>query len=115
MDKYGYRSSYPFLLDWVYGNEALREKIPPLREYMEYEESSRAWRISAHDRGFFILRVVRFDGDRYEVATVRTWDYDLDTQGQANRRLGGVVRSDETQWRLVDLGSDIFETSQEER
>ena len=114
MDKYGYRSSYPFLLGWVHGNEALREKIPPLREYMEYE-SSTGWRMSAYDRGFFILRVVRFDGDRYECATVKTWDYDLDTQGQANRRLGGVVRDDRTKWRPVDLGSDIFETSQEER
>ena len=112
---YGYRSSYPFLLDWVHGNETLREKIPPLREYMEYEESSRAWRISAYDRGFFILRVVRFDGRRYEAATVRTWDYDLDTQGQANRRLGEVVRDDRTQWQPVDLGSDIFEPPQEER
>jgi len=130
MDKYGYRSSYPFLLDWVHGNEALREKIPPLREYieyelrekipplqehMEYEESSWSWLVGAYDRWNFILRVVRFDGDRYEATTVRTWDCDLDTQGQANSRLGEVVRDDRTQWRPVDLGSDIFEPPQEER
>ncbi|MDY0183217.1 MAG: hypothetical protein RBR39_07915 [Proteiniphilum sp.] len=41
MDKYGYLSSFPFLLDWVHGNEALPDGDPLVRSEIMIRASQR--------------------------------------------------------------------------